>query len=108
MLESYRGKKVTIMGLGLHGGGLATANFFLDQGAIVTVTDLRSQEILQPTIDALEGSNITYVLGKHRDEDFIDSDIVIKNPGVPRNSKYLKLAKRVESDISIFLSRTNS
>lgn len=105
--ESYAGKKITIMGLGLHGGGLASARFFIKEGAEVTITDLRTEEILKPTLSQLKNNNITYTLGKHIESDFINADIVIKNPGVPRTSKYLKLAKRVETDISIFLSRTS-
>lgn len=105
--EDFRGKNVTIMGLGLHGGGLASALFFLNEGANVTITDLRSKEILKPTLDKLKGEKVNFTLGKHIDEDFVDADIVIKNPGVPKSSKYLKMAKRVESDISIFLSRVN-
>ena len=104
MVENFKNKKVTIMGLGLHGGGLASALFFLQRGAKVTITDLRTKEKLEPTLQQLKDYNITYTLGEHIDSDFTDADIVIKNPGVRSNSKYLKLAKRVESDISIFLS----
>ena len=107
MVESFKNKNVTIMGLGLHGGGLASALFFLKEGANLTITDLRSEEILKPTLSQLENYNIKYTIGKHIDEDFINADIVIKNPGVPSNSKYLKLSKRIETDISIFLSRVN-
>lgn len=96
------------MGLGLHGGGLASALFFIKEGAELTITDLRSEKVLEPTLLKLEGMNIKYTLGKHVDEDFINADIVIKNPGVPGSSKYLKLAKRIESDISIFLERVDS
>jgi len=103
MVESYRGKKVTIMGLGLHGGGLASAKYFLEKGALLTITDLRSKAVLEPTLLQLRDYNIKYTLGEHIDDDFINADIVIKNPGVPTTSKFLKLAKRVESDISIFL-----
>lgn len=108
MVESFAGKKITIMGLGLHGGGLASALFFLEQGAEVTVTDLRSQEVLKPTIERLKDYKVNYRIGEHKDEDFLNADIVIKNPGVPSSSPYLKMAKRIETDISIFLSRTES
>lgn len=107
MVESFENKKVTIMGLGLHGGGLASALFFIKEGAIVTITDLRSAEVLKPTTKKLESFDLKYRLGTHVDEDFIDADLVIKNPGVPSNSKYLKMAKRIETDISIFLGRVN-
>lgn len=108
MVESFKGKKVTIMGLGLHGGGLASARFFLNEGAKLTITDLRSEEVLKPTIEQLKDYPIKYTLEQHIDEDFTEADIVIKNPGVPSHSPFLKLAKRVESDISIFLSRVDA
>ncbi len=107
MVESFKGKKVTIMGLGLHGGGLASALFFLKEGATLTVTDLRSENVLKPTMDLLKDYKVKYTLKKHIDEDFTGADLVIKNPGVPSSSKYLKLAKRVETDISIFLQRVH-
>lgn len=96
--------KVTIMGLGLHGGGLASTIFFARYGARVTVTDLRTKDILAPTIARLKKYSISYTLGEHRIEDFKKADIVIKNPAVPLDSPFLKAAKRVETDISIFLS----
>ena len=37
-IEDIKGKKVTIMGLGLNGGGEAAVRFFLNKGAYVTVT----------------------------------------------------------------------
>jgi len=102
--EDIPGKKVTIMGLGLHGGGLASTLFFVSRGAEVTVTDLRSREVLQPILDKLKKYPINYTLGRHRIEDFLKADLVIKNPAVPPDSPYLKAAKLVETDISVFLS----
>ena len=104
MNSSFRNLKVTVMGLGLNGGGLASAEFFARAGAEVTVTDLRDQKTLQPSIDALSGYDIRYVLGRHDIEDFSGADIVIKNPAVRPDSPYLAAAKRVETDISIFLA----
>lgn len=37
-----RGKRVLVMGLGVHGGGLGVAQWLLGQGAAITVTDLAS------------------------------------------------------------------
>ncbi|MCL2293913.1 MAG: UDP-N-acetylmuramoyl-L-alanine--D-glutamate ligase [Spirochaetes bacterium] len=96
--------KVTVMGLGLNGGGFASAHFFAKHGAKVLVTDLRSREILAPTIEKLSGFDIQYVLGEHKIEDFENADLVIKNPAVNPKSPFLKAAKRIETDISIFLS----
>ena len=66
-----RGKRVLIMGLGLHGSGIASARYAAQQGAIVRVTDLRPAEVLTPSIRTLESLPIEYVLGEHREEDFV-------------------------------------
>ncbi|MDA3809355.1 MAG: UDP-N-acetylmuramoyl-L-alanine--D-glutamate ligase [Spirochaetaceae bacterium] len=107
-LEMLKDKKVTVMGLGLHGGGLASARFFAEAGARVTVTDLGDPEKLQSSVDKLSDLQITFVLGQHREIDFTDADIVIKNPAVPSSSKYLKMAKHIETDISTFLQLCNN
>lgn len=44
-MDEFRGKYITIMGLGLHGGGIASARFFAKAGAEVTVTDLRDEKL---------------------------------------------------------------
>jgi UDP-N-acetylmuramoylalanine--D-glutamate ligase len=101
--QRYRGARVTIMGLGLHGGGAATARYLHSEGAEVTVTDLRAPEELRPSIEALSDLPLRYVLGRHDTVDFQDADFVVKNPGVPRSSPYLQHARRIETDISLFL-----
>lgn len=100
------GKRVLIMGLGLHGSGIASARYASQQGAIVRVTDLRSGEILAPSTDRLAGLPIDYVLGEHRNEDFRWAEIVIHVPGVRRNSPYLQIAREngacIEQEIALF------
>ncbi len=97
------GARVTIMGLGLHGGGAAAARFCAERGARVTVTDLQPAEKLATSVEALSDLPIRLVLGRHEPEDFTAADIVVKNPAVPRNARYLAMAGRVETDISLFL-----
>jgi UDP-N-acetylmuramoylalanine--D-glutamate ligase len=97
------------MGLGLHGGGLESARYLARHGADCTVTDLRDEETLAPSIEKLESSpetagRIRYVLGRHETDDFSRADMVIKNPGVAPGSPYLAAAKCVETDISLFLA----
>ena len=113
-IEDIKGKKVTIMGLGLNGGGEAAVRFFLNKGAFVTVTDMKNEEQLKATIDklnsddSLDHSHLTYHLGEHRLEDFKNADCVIKNPGVKfEGNKYLAAARAIETDLSIFLRFTN-
>lgn len=95
------------MGLGLHGGGAGAASFFARLGARVTVTDLKTKKDLAPSLAALKKlKNISYVLGRHRAEDIVSADFIIKNPGVPDDSPWLKIAMAhripVLSDIEIF------
>ncbi len=101
-----RGKRVLIMGLGLHGSGIAAARYAAQHGAIVRVTDLRSAEILAPSIQALAGLPIEYVLGEHCNQDFLWAEVVIRVPGVRRNSPYLQLAREhgasIELEIAFF------
>ncbi len=109
-LEDIKDKRVTIMGLGLNGGGEASVKFFLRHGAYVTVTDMKSRQELESTIlsitndPSLDRSRLTYVLGQHRMEDFTGADCVIKTPGVKfEGNQYLEAAKAVETDLSVFL-----
>lgn len=99
------GLKVTVMGLGLNGGGVATAKFFAEHGAQVTVTDMKSEKDLAKSLDELRGiDGLRFVLGRHDIADFADADLVIKNPAVKREgNKFLAAAKKIESDISVFL-----
>jgi len=105
--------KALIMGLGLHGGGLASARFLLKRGAEVTVTDLRDENTLKPAIKELDASSLElggrpvhYVLGKHEIDDFKNADVVIKNPGVKPDSPFLLASKRIETDLSLFLTES--
>ena len=114
-LQDISGKKVTVMGLGLNGGGEATVRFFLNHGATVTVTDMKNQEQLSATIEALKpeikkyGDRLRFVLGYHEVADFSLADVVIKNPGVKiQGNKYLATAKHIETDLSVFLNFTKA
>ncbi|CAG0989048.1 UDP-N-acetylmuramoylalanine--D-glutamate ligase [Anaerolineae bacterium] len=102
-------KRVLVFGLGVHGGGLGVAQWLVSQGAIVAVTDLRTAEQLQSSLDALRGLPIKYVLGEHRDEDFVNADLIVRNPGVPRESRFLQIAQEhsipVEMEMGLFVER---
>ncbi|MCP6720160.1 MAG: UDP-N-acetylmuramoyl-L-alanine--D-glutamate ligase [Patescibacteria group bacterium] len=107
-LSVFKNKKVLVMGLGLLGGGVATTKWLVKHGAKVTVTDLRSRQELGSSIKALgvTAKKVKFVLGRHRRQDFKTSEIVVVNPAVPRESLYLKVAKRsgaqLENEASLF------
>ncbi|HLI90762.1 MAG TPA: UDP-N-acetylmuramoyl-L-alanine--D-glutamate ligase [Ktedonobacteraceae bacterium] len=103
---NLRGKRVLVMGLGLQGSGMAAARYAARQGALVRVTDMKPAETLAASVQALSGLPIEFVLGEHREQDFLWAEIVIRNPGVPRSSPYLRLAQehgaRIEMEIALF------
>ena len=104
--EDLKNKRITIMGLGLNQGGLGVARFLAKAGVKILVTDLKTEEELGPSLKKLKGFDIKYILGRHREEDFINTDMVIQNPAVPHNSKYLKIAQSqgipIETDLGLF------
>ncbi len=88
-----KNNRVLVMGLGLHGGGLGVTRWLLKQGARVIVTDLKKENELKASLDQIDDANVEYVLGEHRDSDFLNADLIIRNPGVPRESRYLQIAR---------------
>jgi UDP-N-acetylmuramoylalanine--D-glutamate ligase len=85
-------RRVTIMGLGLFGGGVGAAKFWAKLGSVVTVTDLRDEKTLQPSLDELRGLPIRFVLGRHDEADFTGADLIMVNPAVAPDNKFIALA----------------
>lgn len=106
--RDYAGLSVTVMGLGLFGGGAAAARFFAARGARVTVTDLRSARELAPALEAIAGLGVRTVLGEHRAVDFEGAALVVASPAVAPASPYLEAARRagarVTSEAELFLT----
>lgn len=91
------GKRVTVMGLGLFGGGAGAARWALEQGARVTVTDQKTREALGEVVRDLEGLTarhpVRFALGGHRPVDFEEADVLIVNPAVPPSSPWIERAR---------------
>jgi len=91
----FKGKKITVMGLGLLGRGVGDARYLAECGADLIVTDLKTSEQLAESVAQLEGfKNITFALGEHRLEDFVGRDLTLKAAGVPLDSIYIAEAKK--------------
>ncbi|MBI4603186.1 MAG: UDP-N-acetylmuramoyl-L-alanine--D-glutamate ligase [Planctomycetes bacterium] len=108
-LSAFRGRKVTVMGLGLFGGGKGVTEFLCRYGAEVTVTDKRPAAVLEPTVAELRHLPVRWVLGEHREEDFLGADLVVPNPAVPRDAPLLELCRRkgipLETEMNLFFKR---
>lgn len=91
----FKGKKVTVMGVGLLGRGVGDIMFLANDGAEIIATDLKDATELAPSVEALKGfKNITFVLGGHRIEDFQDRDFILKAAGVPLESPFIAEARK--------------
>ena len=104
-----KGQRITVMGLGLFGGGVGAVRFLVREGAVVTVTDLRAEKDLRASVRALNGLPVAFVLGGHEEMDFRNTDLIVANPAVPRSSPYLKIAESagvpITSEICLFVER---
>ncbi len=86
----FKGKRITVMGLGLLGRGVGDARFLAEHGAELVVTDLKSREALEESVAQLASfPNVSFVLGEHRLEDFRGRDFILKAAGVPLDSPYI-------------------
>ncbi len=81
--QDFKEKPVLVVGLGLQGGGVGLAQFLSRLGAYVTVTDLKSEEELSPSLEKLKDLKIEYRLGGHKVDDFLSADFIFKGPSVP-------------------------
>jgi UDP-N-acetylmuramoylalanine--D-glutamate ligase len=100
------GKTVLVMGLGRFGGGVDVVKFACEVGARVIVTDLAKQDALAESIKQLERLKVEYHLGSHDAADFEQADMVVANPAVPLDNKFLQIARKagrkVTSQIELF------
>ncbi|MGE0430781.1 MAG: UDP-N-acetylmuramoyl-L-alanine--D-glutamate ligase [Planctomycetota bacterium] len=107
--QSLRDRNVLIMGLGSFGGGLGAARFCVQQGANVTVTDLRTDTDLRPSLSRLQGLKINYRLGTHEGINFAGYDMIVVNPAVNPASPLLQQARGagvyLTSEMNLFIAR---
>lgn len=121
-ISSFQDAVVTVMGLGRYkqGSGIGAAKWLMRHGAQLVITDLKTEEEMRESIDEITQWYAEYraqfpdrtiyqpvfVLSEHRAQDFTDVDLVVQNPGVPRESEFVLLAREkgvpIESDMSLF------
>ncbi len=95
---NFAGMRATIIGLARE--GTALARFLAEQGAQVTVSDLKGAEELAESIAALEGLPIRYALGGHPSEILDGADALFVSPGVPLDAPIVAEARRRGMPIS--------
>jgi UDP-N-acetylmuramoylalanine--D-glutamate ligase len=103
--QDWRGKKVTVVGLGIEGEDLA--RYFAGRGASVTVSDMKSREALAKRVTELEPLGVRFSLGGNDPADTSGADLVCVSQGVPLEIPALEAARArgvcLESILSLFL-----
>lgn len=105
-----KGERAVVWGLGIFGGGASAARFLAEEGAVVRVIDTKPAEALASSLQRLEGLPIEFRLGReHGPDDFLDADLVVKNPAIPPSSPWLTVLEQAgipwTSEIALGLRR---
>jgi UDP-N-acetylmuramoylalanine--D-glutamate ligase len=101
-------KNVVVMGLGRFGGGADSVRFAAKCARSVTVTDSASADDLAESINCLgDVPNLIFHLEGHKVEDFTNADVVIANPAVASENKFLATAEKagvhITTQMNLFL-----
>lgn len=110
-MEKYKGKKVLVVGLGKT--GFALINLFTQWGCEIKVTDIKPIFDLNKQVKRLKKINPSpaMTLGEHKDEDFIEADIIVYSSSVDPNLPQLKIARehgrQVYSDFAFAYANCN-
>ncbi len=79
------------------------------EGARVTVSDRANAATLKDSIQALKGLDVALHFGAHDEEDFLEADLLVVNPAVPKEMPLLAAAESAgvprTSEINLFLQR---
>jgi UDP-N-acetylmuramoylalanine--D-glutamate ligase len=86
-----RGKRVLVVGLART--GVATALFCAARGAKVTATDARTENEIGEALVPLRAAGASLELGGHRENTFLDQDLIVPSPGVPADAPLLQAAR---------------
>lgn len=86
-----RGKRVLVVGLART--GVATALFCAARGANVTATDSRAENEIGEAVPRLRVAGVKLELGGHRENTFLEQDLIVPSPGVPADTPLLQNAR---------------
>ncbi len=90
-MTKYKDKKVLIVGA--QNSGISLAKFFSQQGAKITISDLKTKEQLGGVVDQLEEFEPAWDLGGHSIKAFTGQDLIVLSPGVNPHHKTIEAAK---------------
>jgi UDP-N-acetylmuramoylalanine--D-glutamate ligase len=104
---TYRHQRVLVVGLGLHGGGAATAAWLASQGAQVRVIDRQPRSVFRDIVPTLRRHDISYHFGSHRASDWRWAERIVVNPAVPLTLPEVRAAARrgvpIDNEASLYV-----
>ncbi|MBB6429272.1 Mur ligase family protein [Algisphaera agarilytica] len=104
MITEYQGKQITVMGLGRFGGGVGVTRFLAERGADVLITDMLPADELKDSVAQLadlEASGaVRYRLGEHDESDFTACDLLVVNPAVKPDNRFVSAARAAGAPIT--------
>lgn len=107
-VDEFAGKRLVILGLARQ--GMALAQYAAQAGAEVVISDLRSEEQLQGSIESLKELAINYVFGEHPMSLLEGTDMLAISGGVPADIPLVTAARekgiRISNDSQEFLRRS--
>lgn len=104
-MERFRGRKVLIVGIGK--AGFSLINFFNKLECDIRVTDIRPIFDLNKAVKKIKKIEpaVEMTFGEHKNEDFLDAEVVVYSAAVNPNLPQLELArskgKEVYSDFAL-------
>lgn len=107
-LDQWQGRRVLVMGLGRFGGGVGVTRYLAERGAEVTVTDQAEANTLKASLEKIANLPVKCHIGGHDESDFIRNEVIVVNPGVKKDSPWLKVATEqgaaLTSEMNIFFT----
>ena len=76
-------KNKRVIVLGMARSGVAAAKLLARQGAIVTISDMKTEESFGGALDELKALGCTFALGEGPQKHLADQDMMILSPGIP-------------------------
>jgi len=89
---NFKGMKTLVCGIARS--GVAAANLLCDEGAIVSISDIKPMDKLKEEISNIK-YDITIITGKNPDLDdtVLKQDMLVLSPGIPTGLAYIEKAK---------------
>lgn len=88
MAVNFTDKRVTVVGMGRS--GVAAARALDGLGARVTITDKKPLKDLAAQVKALGSGRIVVEAGGHPERVFVETDLIVLSPGVPKIAPVLQ------------------